>query len=211
MVDRPVHVPRGFASTSNVGDVFDNKIKENHEIEQYFWTSGVVRKLLDATQYAYTECCCFTTPSMAHAYHEAGREQTLLDIDTRFDYLPRFERFDILDPHTPEGAGKFQVLVIDPPFFGITTQQLVDATDRVTRGDHSTKIIIAYLVRYERALLTAFAKYGISETTTPLEYVGIKPNKWKNFALYANVDLPGIRRIPGKQNYKGRSGRHVKP
>lgn len=204
MEHKPVFIPRNFSSEST-DDIFNGEIEENHDIEQYFWTSKIVQKLLDATQYNFDQCCCFTSPSLAEAYHHTGNEQTLLDIDTCFQYLPRFERFDIKNPHVPSGAGDFQILVIDPPFFGITTDELFRATELITGGDHTTKIIIAYLIRYEHTLLKSFKKYGISETSAKLEYAGIKPNKWSNFALYSNVDLPGIKRIPGKYGYKGRN------
>ena len=65
-----------------------------------------------------------------------------------------------------------------------------------------TNIIIAFLVRFEFPLLETFAPYGISETSANLEYAHIKPNKWRNFRLYSNIDLPGIKRIPGKYKYK---------
>jgi hypothetical protein len=201
---KPVHIPKNFINNRDQ-DIFGGSIEEDHSIEQYFWTSHVVRKIIDATQYQFTECCCFTTPSLAEAYHQKDIEQKLLDIDTRFSYLPRYERFDICVPHTPDGAGSFQILVIDPPFCGITTEQLFEATEKITNGDHTTKIIIAYLVRFEHALLKTFEPYGISETSTPLEYAGIKSNKWGNFALYSNVDLPGIKRIPGKYGYRGKN------
>lgn len=202
MSDRPVYLPKNFLSKNK--DIFDGKIEEDHDLEQYFWTKKIVQRILNATQWTYTECCCFTTPSLAQAYHETGNEQALLDIDERFEYLPRFERFDITDPHSPAGAGSFQILVIDPPFFGITVQQLYDATELITEGNGDTKIVIGYLTRMEHALLKTFRKYGISETSASLEYAGIKPNKWKNFTLYSNVDLPGIKRIPGKYGYRGK-------
>lgn len=198
----PVRIPKNFLSTG-VCDVFNGQIPENHDIEQYFWTTRIVKQILDATQYQFTECCCFTTPSLAELYHQSGNDQKLLDIDTRFNYLPRFERFDICNPHTVSDAGTFQILVIDPPFCGITTEQLFTATEHITGGNHQTRIIIAYLVRFEHSLLKTFRPYGISETSTALEYAGVKPNKWGNFALYSNVDLPGIKRIPGKYGYKG--------
>jgi len=204
MSDKPVHIPRNFSDCSNL-DIFDGKILEDHSIEQYFWTSRIVAKILQATQYQFTECCCFTTPSLAEAYHQHNNEQVLLDVDMRFGYLPRFERFDIREPHTPVGAGSFQILVIDPPFCGITTNELFQATEKITGGNKDTKIIIAYLVRFEHALLKTFQPYGISETSTSLEYAGIKSNKWGNFALYSNVDLPGIKRIPGKYGYQGKN------
>ena len=204
MENKSVYVPKNFLF-SNDKDVFNGTIEENHDIEQYFWTSKVVKQILDATQYTYDNCCCFTTPSLAHQYHVVENDQKLLDIDTRFDYLPRFEKFDIINPHIPSEAGTFQILVIDPPFCGITTEQLFKATEMITNGNPNTKIIIAYLIRFEHTLLKTFAKYGISETSVKLEYSGIKSNKWSNFALYSNVDLPGIKRIPGKFGYKGKN------
>ena len=101
----------------------------------------------------------------------------MLDIDERFSYLRYFEKFDIKDPHIPDGSGDFNVIVIDPPFFGITTKQLFDALEMITGGDHNVNIIIAYLVRFEYPLLETFRPYGISETSVNLEYAHIKSNK----------------------------------
>ena len=53
-----------------------------------------------------------------------GRYETLLDIDDRFSYLKYFEKFDIKNPHIPDGSGDFNIIVIDPPFFNITTKEL---------------------------------------------------------------------------------------
>lgn len=180
-------------------DVFNNEIKENHENEQFFWTKNTVELLLKACQYEYN-CCCFTTPSLAHAFYENGRNEALLDIDERFNYLPGFMKFDIKDPHSPES--EYNIIVIDPPFFVTSIQQLYDATEMITGGNKNVNIMIGFLTRYEKTLLEVFKSYGISETSTPLEYAHIKPNKWKNFTLYSNIDLPGIKRIPGKVGYK---------
>jgi hypothetical protein len=43
-------------------------------------------------------------------------------------------------------------------------------------------------------LLEAFGDFGIKETKFPLEYATAKANKWKNYALYSKIDLPGIKR-----------------
>ena len=85
-----------------------------------------------------------------------------------------------------------------------TIKQLFDATNVITNNDFSTHIIIAFLVRYEYPLLETFKPYGISETSTHPEYAHIKSNKWRNFKIYSNIDLPGIKRIPGKYGYKGK-------
>ena len=203
-----VNIPKNFfekiTKEEDGEDVFNNKMVEKRDLEQYFWTTSTVNKLMHACEYI-PETCCLTTPSLAHAFHENGREEKLLDIDDRFEYLPRFEKYDIKDPHKlvdGEDIEEFNIIVIDPPFFNITTQELFDATNVITGGDLSTNIIIAYLVRFEYALLETFKPYGISETTLTPEYAHIKSNKWKNFKIYSNIDLPGLKRIPGKYGYK---------
>lgn len=65
----------------------------------------------------------------------------------------------------------------------------------LTNNDTSTKILLGFLKREEKRLLKAFNPYGLKRTTFRLEYASIKRNKRDNFALYSNVDLPGIRRI----------------
>jgi hypothetical protein len=198
-----VNIPTNFFEISKVykDDIFKNKIKENRELEQYFWTSDSVKKILNACEYI-TDCCCFTTPSLAEGFKNIGRDEKILDIDERFSYLKYFEKFDIKNPHVPDGSGNFNIIVIDPPFFNITTKELFEATNIITDNNFSTNIMIAYLVRFEYPLLETFKPYGISETSFSLEYAHIKPNKWRNFKLYSNIDLPGIRRIPGKYCYR---------
>jgi hypothetical protein len=198
-----VNIPLNFFESS-IGnnknkDVFNNNVKEKRELEQYFWTSKTVKDLLQACEYI-SETCCFTTPSLAHEFHINGREEKLLDLDDRFNYLPRFEKFDIKNPHNLDEI--FNIIVIDPPFFNITTKELFDATNIITKNNYSTNIIIAYLKRYEYPLLETFKLYGISETNLMPEYAHIKENKWRNFKIYSNIDLPNMKRIPGKYGYK---------
>eukprot|EP01034_Spumella_vulgaris_P029174 gene29174-36176_t len=55
--------------------------------------------------------------------------------------------------------------------------------------------MIGFLKREERQLLEVFRDFNLKQTNFQLEYATVKPNKWKNYALYSNVDLPGIKRI----------------
>lgn len=201
-----VTIPKNFFIDSDIQenygmDVFSNKVEEKRELEQFFWTRNVVMKILKGCQYI-TNCCCFTTPSLANAFFQDGRDEKLLDIDERFNYLKYFEKFDIKNPHVPDGAGDFNIIVIDPPFFNITIKELFDATNVITNYNYKTNIIIAHITRFDHTLIKTFEPYGLSETSTPLEYAHVKPNKWNNFKLYSNIDLPGIKRIPGKYGYK---------
>jgi 16S rRNA G966 N2-methylase RsmD len=197
-----IKLPSNFFVTSKYkNDIFENKIKEKHEYEQFFWTKTTVEKLLKACEYIY-ECCCFTTPSLCEGFRLNDRDEVLLDLDERFNYFPKFEKFDIVNPHIPNGSGNFNIIVIDPPFFNVSVQKLFNATNIITNNNYKTNIIIAFIVRYEYTLLEVFKPYGISETSAKIEYAHIKPNKWKNFKLYSNIDLPGIKRIPSKYGYK---------
>ena len=197
-----VNIPKNFFENSNCKknkDVFNNNLTEKRELEQFFWTSKTVKDLLNACKYI-TNTCCFTTPSLAVGFREIGRDEKLLDIDERFSYMPRFEKFDIKNPHSIDET--FNILVIDPPFFNVTTKDLFEATNIITNNDYSTNIIIAYLKRFEFALLETFKLYGISETNLMPQYAHIKENKWQNFKIYSNIDLPNMKRIPGKYGYK---------
>ncbi len=75
-------------------------------------------------------------------------------------------------------------------------RNLFDAVMVLTHGDTGsrTKLMIAFLKREERELLETFREFNLRPTSFNLEYATVKPNKWKNYVLYSNVDLPGIKR-----------------
>lgn len=191
-----VPVPKNFFRSEHRSDVFNGTVNENSKWEQFFWTKETVEELIKSLAYVYEEkTCCLTTPSLAHRWHQLGRDEVLLDIDTRFNYLPKFRYFDIRNPTTNDINNNFRLLVLDPPFFVIPVEEIRIAVDTLTNNDFSTKIIIAWLLRAEKSLRTAFRPYNLVPTTFELQYASIKPNKWKNFVLYSNIDLPGIKRI----------------
>jgi hypothetical protein len=192
MKDGLTHIPRNFFVEDK--DIFGNTITENHKYEQFFWTENVVKQLLNACEYQYVEeTCCLTTPSLAHGFHESGRDEVLLDIDERFKYLPKYKFYDVRNPHKIDDSIK--LLIMDPPFFIVPIEQFRKAVDILTDSDYTTKIMIGFLKRDEKKLMEAFNDYKIKRTTFKLEYASIKQNKWSNFALYSNIDLPGIKRI----------------
>lgn len=173
--------------------MFSDGFVERHDLVQYFWSQRTVAGLQTALVYE-ADVCCLTTPSLAHAWYLEGRDEVLLDIDERFEYLPRFRRFDIMDPQ-PDPCEKFSIIVVDPPFFYIPMEKIREAVLVVSRGRTDVPLLIGFLKREEASLMQAFKDFGIRETKFPLEYATVKPNKWKNYALYSNIDLPGIKRI----------------
>ena len=178
-----IHIPRNFYN-----------ITERHDNEQFFWNRETIDKLMNACKFQYEEqVCCLTTPSLADAFHEDGRDEVLLDIDNRFSYLPKFKYYDVRQPY--EMDNDFRLIILDPPFFIVPIVKFREAVDILTGNNYNTKILIGFIKRYERELLAAFSDYNLSITSCELQYASIKPNKWRNFALYSNVDLPGIKRI----------------
>jgi hypothetical protein len=171
--------------------MFDNGFEERHDLEQYFWTERTVNKLIQSLRFI-PNCCCLTTPSLGHGFYQIGREEIVLDIDTRFEYLPKFQYFDILVTHSINE--EIRIIVMDPPFFYIPMEQIYNAVLKITEGDTKCKLMIGFLIREEKALLHTFTSFNLKRTNFPLEYATARPNKWKNYALYSNIDLPGIKR-----------------
>lgn len=178
--------------TSNTRSMFSEGFVERFDLEQYFWTEETVRGLLHALEY-YTDCCCLTTPSLGHGFYTIGREEVVLDIDDRFSYLPKFRYFDIRFP--TEQEEDFHIIIMDPPFFYLPMDVIYQAVLTITKGNTNVKILIGFLKREERILLETFRDFHLKETNFPLKYSTVKPNKWKNYALYSNCDLPGIKRL----------------
>lgn len=171
--------------------MFSDGFVERYDIEQYFWTEDTVNRLLHSLQYM-SDCCCLTTPSLGAGFYNIGREEVVLDIDKRFEYLPKFQYYDIRIP-TPLDDN-FNIIILDPPFFYIPMEIIYNAVVEIAKNNFNTKILMGFLKREEKILLETFKKFNLRETNFKLEYATVKPNKWKNYSLYSNIDLPNIKR-----------------
>jgi len=197
-------------SNSNRSMYF-NGFQERHDLEQYFWTKETVSGLQNAIEFYIQKsiendnseidsnsnidsCCCLCTPTLGHAFWESSKIVSVYDIDTRFDYLPGFYFFD-LRWSLPKSGIQHEIVVFDPPFFYIPMNQLYDAVLRVLNDRKSAKLLIGFLKREEPLLLQTFKDFNLKKTKFKLMYSSVSPNKWTNYALYSNVDLPGIKRI----------------
>ena len=190
--------PGPASCDNNARHMFSDGFVERHDLEQYIWTANTVGKLRRALSCSNgPNLCCLATPSLAHAFYveEPEQEVRLLDVDTRFSYLPGFRFWDIRHPEPLGESETFRVVVFDPPFFYIPMAELYQAVLEVCKGDTKTKLLIGFLAREQVTLLEAFKEFGLARTKFVLEYATVKPNKWRNYALYSNVDLPGIKRI----------------
>lgn len=193
-----ITVPRNYFKRTMFPDGFE----ERRDLEQYFWTEKTIEGIREALRYTFgpESSCCLCTPTLAHnwwAYE--SKEVSLLDIDTRFDYLPKYCYFDLRYPNNTDLSSdqkEWRVLIFDPPFFYVPLDTLYKAVLYVCDNDtKNTKLLIGFLNREEPLLLSVFSAFNLKRTNFPLEYRHVKSNKWVNYALYSNVDLPGIKRI----------------
>jgi hypothetical protein len=186
-------------NNGKIRHMFADGFEERHDLEQYFWSEKTVDNLMEALRHiCIGESCCLTTPSLAHAWHvKERRDEVFLDIDRRFEYLPKFHYFDLRAPHEYDMEDStFRLIVFDPPFFYIPMTTMFEAVCKLANYDFDrTKLLIGFLKREECVLLKTFEPFYLKRTKFCLEYATVKPNKWQNYALYSNVDLPGIKRI----------------
>jgi len=175
---------------------------ERRDLEQYFWTDKTIAAIKFALQSTFDadSSLCLCTPTVAHAWWmEDGEGVSLLDLDTRFEYLPKFRNFDLRVPSATDlgsEASMWRVVVFDPPFFYIPMNVLYEAVMYIAKGKvEQTKLLVGFLKREEKLLLETFKEFNLRRTGFPMEYAHVKSNKWINYAMYSNVDLPGIKRF----------------
>ena len=104
--------------------MFDEDFEERYDVEQYCWTKNTIERLLKSLEFI-ENCCCLTTPSLGKGFYNVGRTEVVLDIDTRFSYLPKYRYFDIRNP--TEQKETFEILIVDPPFFYLSMEQIFNA------------------------------------------------------------------------------------
>ena len=54
------------------------------------------------------------------------------------------------------------------------------------------------MTKDEGRVKQAFSVFNLEKTNLELEYATVKPNRWDNYGLYANTDLPMIKRLKKK-------------
>lgn len=182
--------------------MFCSGFTERRDLEQYFWTDNTIQAIKFALQSTFDadSSLCLCTPTVAHSWWmEDGMGVSLLDLDKRFEYLPKFRYFDLRLPSATDLEPEWnawRVIVFDPPFFYIPMDVLYKAVMYVSKGNvKQTKLLVGFLKREEQILLQTFKEFNLKRTNFPLEYAHVKSNKWANYAMYSNVDLPGIKRF----------------
>ena len=93
---------------------------------------------------------------------------------------------------------EFELILFDPPFFYITLEQMAHAISVVAGQNREMKLMMSFMIKDEKQVRSAFRQFQLERTNFELEYGTVKPNRWDNYGLYANTDLPMIKRLKRK-------------
>jgi len=180
----------------------NNFPSENKELEQYFFTEKVLDQIINTFQNE-DNILCLCTPSVADAFWRLKKKEVLcIDIDNRFNYLPKFINCDITkdEINLPENFFP-NLIIVDPPFFKMKLIDLYNCIEKITKKSKKVKIILAFIIREDKALLSIFKEYNLQLTKFPLEYRGVDKTKWGNYGIYTNFEQ-GKFRYSCKKNKK---------
>ena len=174
------------------------------EYEQYFFTENVLIQLTNIFQYE-NKIICLCTPAVADAFYRLKKKEVLcLDIDNRFNYLPKFINIDINNINyennninflIPDEYKNPDLIIVDPPFFKLNLNYLYKFIDFLTNKNKKTKIIFAFIIRNEKELLKVFKDYNLKLTKFKLEYNNVNNTKWENYGIYSNFQQGKIKFI----------------
>lgn len=163
---------------------------ELRQYEQYFFTEKVLIDIVENLQYN-ENILCVCAPTVADAFWRyKQREIYCLDLDERFNYLPLYRKCDITDLSNIPLPENFvpDLIIFDPPFFGVKLIQMHDFFDKITKGNKNIKIAFGFLIRDEQNLLYIFNDYGLQRNKYQPEYRYVEPERWRNYGLYTNFE-----------------------
>ena len=165
---------------------FKEKKKEQ---EQYFFTDKVLEQIIKSFQY-FENIVCICAPTLADAFWRFLKKDVYcIDIDDRFNYLPKFIHCNITkDEIKFPNDFKPDLIIVDPPFFGLNLKDLLNFVNKVSKNDNKIKLAIGYLIREEKNLLITFKDYNLQMTKFNMEYRTVDQTKWKNYGMYTNFE-----------------------
>ena len=175
----------------NQGNIPDPKtfIEKKKEQEQYFFTDKVLEQIITSFQY-FENIVCICAPSVADAFWRLLKKEVYcIDIDDRFNYLPKFINCDITkeEINLPENFVP-NIIIVDPPFFKMRLIDLYKCIDKIAKKNKKIKLVFAFVIREDKALLSIFKDYNLQLTKFPLEYKGVDKTKWGNYGIYTNFE-----------------------
>lgn len=174
---------------------------EKHEHEQYFWTPETVNGLADFLA-EFEHPCCLCAPTVGAELARRGKLVTNLDRDTRFAEYAGFRPYDLYRPeYTKE---KFDIILCDPPFFGMSLAQLFHGLRVLAQYDFAQPLFIAYLSRRAASIEGTFTPFGLRATGIRPVYITVQDSERNQIEFFTN--LPADRyegvlgAVQGKQS-----------
>ena len=55
--------------------------------------------------------------------------------------------------------------------------------------------MISFMKKDEQRVKLAFKDFNLERTNLELQYATVKANRWENYLLWANTDIPMIKRV----------------
>ena len=55
--------------------------------------------------------------------------------------------------------------------------------------------MISFMQKDELRVKQAFREFNLERTNLELEYATVGPNRWQNYSLWSNTDIPMIKRL----------------
>jgi hypothetical protein len=157
---------------------------EMHENEQYFFDKPTLLYLADFVS-RFERPCCLCAPLLGQELERRGVRVRTLDIDERFAGLRGFRRFDI---YRPEWLGEeFDLILCDPPFFGVSLSQLFSALRLLSQNDYRQPLLVSYLVRRSSNVLGTFASFGLQPTGYHPGYQTVQKIGRNDVEFYGNI------------------------
>ena len=178
-------------------------VEKKKDFEQYFFTDKILEQITTTFRYI-NNIVCICAPSVADAFWRFQKKEVYcIDIDDRFNYLPKFIHCDITKDEVklPENFIP-DLIIIDPPFFGLKMIDLFNFVEKITKQNKKTKIAIGYIIREEKTLLTCFKEYNLQMTKFKMEYRTVDQTKWNNYAMYTNFEDGKLKYVFKKKRKK---------
>jgi len=157
---------------------------ERHENEQYFFTADTLAHL-SAFLARYSSICVICAPMLGKALAERGAKVTILDIDERFADLPGFRHWDLSRPNWL--GEEFDIIVCDPPFFNVSLSQLFQALRLLARNSYEQKLLVSYLHRRSRAVLSTFRAFALEPTGFEPRYQTVQEITKNRIEFFSNL------------------------
>ncbi|MCK4891286.1 MAG: methyltransferase [Candidatus Pacebacteria bacterium] len=170
--------------------IANEKIEERHDLEQYFFSQETAQEMFNIfirrSLSENKECCFLCCPVLAEIAEKEGFEKntTLLNIDERFNKLKSYRKFDIsADKIDTELEKQFDMIICNPPFFGIEPNQLGKTVESLLKNEGEAYIV--FLKRKTEEFYSAMEKLGfnVEKLKFKLDYKTIK-DPINRIALY---------------------------